>query len=255
MPKYSKWVSVALASCLLLFLGGVATAQTTTKSELKHFEVLEVNGNKVVARSSDGTKEYTLPDDFKLTMDGKQIGVRDLQPGMKVEATITTTTTSQPVTVTEVRNAEVLAVGGNAIIVRGAKGNRKFTSQDVNGKDIKIVKDGKEVDLHELRVGDRLTATIITQHPPKITTERQVSGNVISAPKAEKVAAKAAPAPAPAPEAAPAPAPAPEPAAAPAPAPKKLPKTGSDLPLVGVLGLALLAAALGLRTIRRFRTV
>jgi LPXTG-motif cell wall-anchored protein len=249
MLKYSKRVSVALASCLLLFLGGVAMAQTTTKTELKHFEVLEVNGNKVVARSSDGTKEYTLPDDFKLTMDGKQITVKDLQPGMKGDVTITTTTTSHPVTATEVRNAEVLAVGGNAIIVRGAKGNRKFTSKDVNSMDIRIVKDGKDIDMHELRVGDRLTATIITQLPPTVTTQREVSGNVTSARKAEKVAA--------APEAAPPPAPAPssEPAAAPAPAHKKLPKTGSDLPLVGVLGLALLAAALGLRTIRRFRTV
>jgi LPXTG-motif cell wall-anchored protein len=55
----------------------------------------------------------------------------------------------------------------------------------------------------------------------------------------------------------PAPAPA-EPAAAPAPAPetkmaKKLPKTGSDLPLVALLGGLFLTAGLGLSIERRRR--
>ena len=106
------------------------------------------------------------------------------------------------------------------------------------------MKDGKQVAMTDLRKGDRLTATIITERPPTVTTERSAVGHVSAPPKAEKPA-----------EAAPAAAPAPEPAAAPAPEHKKLPKTGSDLPLVGVLGLAFLASALGLRTIRRFKTV
>jgi hypothetical protein len=59
-----------------------------------------------------------------------------------------------------------------------------------------------------------------------------------------------APAPAPVPVAAAVPPPAPRPAPAEAP-PTQLPKTASPLPLVGLLGLALCGASLGLRAMRR----
>ena len=48
----------------------------------------------------------------------------------------------------------------------------------------------------------------------------------------------------------PVPAPAPEAAPAPAPAPS-LPKTGSSLPLIGLLGLLLIGVSFGLRSFRR----
>jgi LPXTG-motif cell wall-anchored protein len=238
------------ASCALALLAGVAGAQETKKStETRNFEIISVDGNKVVYKSEAGVKEVTLPADFKLDMDGKQVGVADLKPGMKGTAVITTTTTVQPVTVTEVRNAKVLAVAGNAIIVRGQNGVRKFTLDDVADKNIKIVREGQSVDLSGLRVGDNLTATIITRHPPKVMTDQEVRASV-SAPPAE---------PAPAPVAASAPAPAPEHrvAAVPAAAPAKehLPKTGSNTPMLGLLGGLSLAAgaALSLRRLRRGR--
>jgi hypothetical protein len=59
-------------------------------------------------------------------------------------------------------------------------------------------------------------------------------------------AAEPRPAPAPAPEAAPAPAPAPE-------APKRLPKTASPLPAIGLAGLLSFAGSLVLRSFRRRR--
>lgn len=239
---YSRRLLAVLASCALLFLSGAASAQETTKTkEIRHFEVISVDGNKVVYKSDTGVREATLPDDFKLTMEGgQQMTVRDLKPGMKGTAVITTTTTTTPVTVTEIRNATVLAKAGNAIIVRGQNGVRKFTVEDVNDRNIMIMKDGQRVDLMGLKEGDVLTATIITRHPPKVMTEREVQASL------------QAPPPAPAPAAA---EPAPAPAAEPAPAPmaaKKLPKTASDWPMVGLLGALFLLTG-GLLTIRRFQ--
>ena len=243
----SKRLLAAWTGCALIFLAATAGAQTTTKStEYRNFEVISVDGNKVVYKSEKGIREVTLPDDFKLTMDGKTIGVHDLKPGMKGTAAITTTTTTQPVTVTEVRNAKVLATAGNAIIVRGQNGVRKFTIDDVADKNITIIREGERVDLQSLRVGDMLTATIITRHPPTVMTEQQASANVHSAP-APAAAPAAAPAPAPAAAAAPASEP------APAHASKKLPKTASDWPLVGLAGALLLASGLFLNLRRRLQ--
>lgn len=241
--RFSKRFLAGIASCALLVLSGSAGAQETKKStETRHFEVISVDGNKVVYKSELGIKEVTLNDDFKLDVDGKTITVKDLKPGMKGTAVITTTTTTTPVTVTEVRNAKVLATAGNAIIVRGQNGVRKFTIDDVQDKNITIIREGERVDLQSLREGDVLTATIITRHPPTVMTDREVQASIH------------APAPAPAPAAAPAhaAAPAPAPAAAPAPAPehKKLPKTASNWPLVALMGGLLTATGL-LLTVRR----
>jgi hypothetical protein len=190
---------VTLASCALILFCAVAGAQETKKEvETRNFEIISVDGNKVVYRSSAGVKEITLADDFKLDMDGKKIGVHDLKPGMKGTAYLTKTTTTEPVVVTEVRSAEVLAVSGNTIIVRGQNGVRKFTIDDVRDKNITIMKDGQRVELPSLRVGDRLTATIITRGAPKVMTEAELRASVAALPTAAPAAPVEAPTAAPA---------------------------------------------------------
>ncbi|HEY7368836.1 MAG TPA: LPXTG cell wall anchor domain-containing protein [Thermoanaerobaculia bacterium] len=235
-----------VVSCVSILWASTALAQTTTTTEKRNFEIISVDGNKVVFRGEQGVREVTLPADFVLTVDGREVGVAELKPGMKGTAVITTKTTQKPVVVTEVRNAEVMAVTGNTIIVKNAEGYRKFTQTDVNARNITIMREGQNVQLSQLRPGDKLTATIITQGAPTVVTERDL-----------KVAASSPAAPAPAPAMAPAPAPAmaPAPAAAPAPAPEPapaatLPKTGSNLPLVAGFGLLALATGLFL-TLRR----
>lgn len=254
----SRRLLAALVPCALALLSSVGSAQETKKTtETRSFEIISVDGNKVVYRSNGAVREVTVNDDFTLNMNGQTIGVHDLKPGMKGSAVITTTTTTEPVTVTEVRNARVLATAGNAIIVRGQDGLRKFTMDDVNDKNITILRDGQRVDLSGLKVGDNLTATIITRHPPKVVTDREVNASVEKPASAVAAAPAAAPAAAAAPAPA-APAPAPRVAAAPAAAPaheKKMPRTGSDLPLLALSGVATLFVAFGLTLRRRVRNV
>ena len=76
-----------------LWLARQATTTTT-----KQFQIIQVDGNRVVVLMNEGAREYTLPDDFRLTVDGKPVSVRDLKPGMSGTATITTTTTVSPCT-------------------------------------------------------------------------------------------------------------------------------------------------------------
>jgi len=205
-------LQVALASCALVLFCAAAGAQETKKEvTTRDFEIISVDGNRVVYRSSAGVKEITLPDDFKLDIQGKPVGVHDLKPGMKGTAHLTTTTTTTPVVVTEVRNATVLEVSGANLIVRGQNGVRRFTLDDVRDQNIAIIKDGQRVDFHGLRKGDKLTATIITRGAPIVMTESQLSASVSSVPEAP-----AAPAPTSAPAAMPTMAPAAAATAAPA---------------------------------------
>jgi LPXTG-motif cell wall-anchored protein len=249
MKRVPKGFLMALVPSVALLLASTALAQssTSTSTEARSFEIMSVDGNKVLYKAADGSiKEVIVPPDFVLTVDGNRVTAHDLKPGMKGTAVITTKTTTVPVTVTQVKDGEVLAVSGNTIIVRTKEGNKKFTTQDVRDRNVTVYKEGAPVELSQLRVGDRLSATIVTKHPPVVMTERQVK------------AAMHSPAPAPVAAAAHEPAPAAEPAPAPAPAPetkmaKKLPKTGSDLPLVALLGGLFLTAGLGLSIERRRR--
>lgn len=218
------------AGALCLLIAFALPAQTTTSTtESKNFEVVAVDGNVLVLRGDDGnTVEYTVPYDFRFVSDGAEIGVEDVKAGMKGTATITTTTTTRPVFVTEVRNAEVLNVVSRSVIVRGEDGPRRFTQTEIDERGLRMYRDGVEVKIADLRQGDQLTATIITEAAPEVLTERDVEATLAAVPEEPVPEPAAAPAPqdSPAPEPAPAPATEPAPAAAapaaeaaPAPAP------------------------------------
>ena len=244
---------VALIGVLMCLVGAVTFAQTTTSTltENKKFEVISVDGNTLVVKLPEGTREISVPDDFKFIVNGQPMTVRELKPGMSGMATITTRTKSTPVTVTEVKNGEVVLAQGGAIYVRMPDGQTKsFTQSDVDKRGVKIVRDGKPAQISDFHQGDTLTATIITTRAPQTVTDKEVAATL--AKKAAPPAAAATPSPA----AAPATPSAPPAAAARPPAEpagqeaRALPKTAGSQPLVALIGLSSLLLGITL-TIRR----
>jgi len=121
-------------------------------------------------------------------------------------------------------------------------------------KGTKFTIDGEQKTAFELRPGMKISATRVIESPVvEVSQQRSVTGTApppvpVEAPPIEGVlliaeqrpqAIVAEPSPAPAR------APAPEPAA------KKLPKTGSAVPLIGLLGVLFSGASFGVRLLRR----
>ena len=106
---------------------GVASAQTSTatSTEAKSFEVISADGNRLVVKLPEGTRELVVPEDFRFTVNGQPVSARELKPGMTGTAVITTKTTVTPVTVTEVKNGTVLQKTGGSIIVKTDEGYRR----------------------------------------------------------------------------------------------------------------------------------
>jgi hypothetical protein len=239
-----------IANCRVALVAGIICAmsvmpqaqQTSSSTQTKNFEIIAVDGNMLVVRLPEGTKELTVPSDFRFMVDGKSLAVSELKAGMKGTASITTQTTVTPVTVTEVKSGTVFERSGGSIIVQTPEGFKSFTQGDIDKRGVKIVKNGKVVQLDDLRKGDKLAATIVTSAPPKIMTKQEVNASLArpdAAPAAAAPASRTASTPA-----------ATTSAPTSAPTAKTLPKTASTWPLTGLLSVLSLAAGLTL-TIRR----
>jgi hypothetical protein len=227
---------VCLVIGLLLVVPAGVLAQTSTTVQSAEVEIVYVTGNTVAFLLNGEVWERQVPADFRVMVAGKPVPVSALVPGQKVMLEKTTTTTVVPPSeVIKIRDGVVLNVVAHTLHYR-ENGEPKTV---VVPADFKFIKDGKPVGLSELRAGDAVTATVVTEKAGYATTTTEV-----------KAAAKApkAPAPAPAPAVAPAPAAAAAPAAAPA---ATLPKTASPFPLLGMVGGLLLLLGAGLALARR----
>ena len=178
MPQTLRnlWKWTALAACATA-LPATVLAQANTKTtyeQLVKFEIVSVEGNTVIVRGQNGAKEFTATEDQRFNVDGKQVSVHELKPGMKGTAKITTTTTLVPVKVTEVKEGEVMQASGNSIVVRTPAGIKMFTEGDIAKRNITIIKDGQPAKMSDFHQGDKLTATIVTEGTPKVLSKREV---------------------------------------------------------------------------------
>jgi LPXTG-motif cell wall-anchored protein len=246
----TKWSALALivaftaAGAAYAQAPAAAPAAPKTTVETAEVEVVYVHGNSVVYLLGDKAFQQEFTADSRVTLNGKPVPLAELLPGQKVVVERTTTVVPvDPKRVVKINKAQVVRVSGQTVVVRQDGKNKSY----VVPTDFFFMVDGKKTAPENLTKHVKLTATIITELGQKPIVKQQM---VAEAEPVKKEAPKAAPAkPAPAkPAAAPAPAPAaPAPAAEPAKPAKKLPKTGSELPLVGLSGAALLALGVALR--------
>jgi hypothetical protein len=211
---YTARLNGALSVLLALGLLGpiAAEAQTTVTSRESNFELLAVDGNKLVVRDQNGTRELIVPQDFRFLVDGKSLGVSDLHAGMKGRATVSTTTIQRPVYVTTIKQGTVTYQTARSIQIKEDDGRvHKFTQSEVDDRGIRLYMGDSPIRVSQLNPGDKITAVIVTDGQPEILTAQQVSAQLAA--EAEAAPAAAAPEPEPAAAETPAASPAAEPGA------------------------------------------
>ncbi len=245
-----------LLGLVALGAAGLAVAQVKTETatetgrplqavEVERGEVWYVSGNDLVVKMEDGTLRnfMNVPDDLRATVDGKQVGIRDLKPGMKLQRTITTTMTPAIITTVTTVTGTVFSVSPPKSVVLTLEDGKNEKFDIPKGQQFDV--QGKTVDAFGLKKGMKISAAKIVQAPATMTAqERSVTGTMPPPPPPAMpiLIARAEPTPPP-----------PPPPAAAAAKPEKLPVTGSLLPLLGLAGVVSLASGLLLGALRRSR--
>lgn len=246
------WAVLAvMALCTVLTLSvsaQVQTQKTVTQGQaaitqsVERGEVVSVVGNDLIVKMENGEIRHfpNVPEDARATVDGKQLGIHDLKPGMKLQRTITTTTTPLTITKVETVTGKVFAAYPPETVILTLENGKNQKFKVPEGQTFNV--NGNEVDVFHLKKGMEVSASKVTEAPSTIVAE------------AKKVTGTAPPPPAPPPANAPILIAQAAPAAAPAAAaaPEKLPKTASELPLIGLLGAALCLLSLSSMAIRKF---
>lgn len=243
--------------CLWFALNASAQVQTQTTTKtgeaakqvsVERGEVVSVEGNDLIVKMEDGTLRHfpNVPESAKVNVDGQSLGIHDLKPGMKLERTITLTSTPQTITTVQSVTGQVWHVNPpNSVILRLEDGtNQQFKIP----KGQKFNVNGQMVDAFGLKKGMQITATKVVEEPSTMhAKETQVTGTMPPppAPPADTPILIAREKPT-------TPEPAPAQEQAPEKAPAELPQTASPLPLLGLLGTLLSGASLGLWKLRRW---
>ena len=243
------WISsvVLFGLATLAVSASAAQVQTTTKTSqgeasknvtVENGEVVWVSGNSLIVKMADGSLRHfdNVPESAKVTVDGQELGIHDLKPGMKLQRTITTTSTPETIKTVQTVTGRVWNVNPPLSVILTLEDGTNQQFRIPRGQMFNI--NGQMVDAWGLRRGMNISATRVVETPRDVITRHtKVTGVMPPAP------------PAPAPDlpvlvAEEAPTKPVETAQA---APAELPKTGSPVPLIGLIGLISLASALGLR--------
>jgi hypothetical protein len=246
------WLVLAVGALCMAFAASMsaqvktetstASGQAVHESTVERGEVVMVQGNDLFVKMEDGTIRHfpNVSESARVTVDGQQLGIHDLKPGMKLQRTLTTTTTPKTITTVQTVTGKVWHVSPPTTVI--------LTLEDGTNQQFKIPKgqkftvNGQQTDAWGLRKGMNVSATKVVEVPmTEVEHQRQVSGTMPPpppAPPADQPILIAAAEPMPAPAAA---------------APAELPKTGSLLPLIGLLGGLSLLSSIGLGVLRQTR--
>jgi hypothetical protein len=254
-------VVATTTACLsfTLSLSGQVETKTTTQvgkanvvTKVERGEVVTVSGNDLVVKMADGTLRNfeNVPESARATVDGKQLGIHDLKPGMKLQRTITTTSTPMTITTVQTVKGKVWAIIPPLTIILTLEDgkNQQFKIPE----DQKFEVDGQMVDAWGVRKGMIVTATKIVEQPAtEVTQEKTVAGTAPVTPPPAGIPILVAVGSEEA-----VPAPATEPATASATAPAAAPEAASGLPtwLIWLLVLLVLAAVIWWYVTRKNRS-
>jgi hypothetical protein len=185
-----KWTLILAAGmlCLAFTSSTCAQVQSTTTTtvgvptkevKIESGEVVAVAGNNLFVKMADGTtRDFpNIPESARVTVDGQQLGIHELKPGMKLVRATVTTTTPQVVTTVETVTGKVWQVNPPLALILTLENGQNQEFKIPDGQ--KFMVDGTETDAFGLKKGMVVTAAKVVETPvTAVTTQKAVVGTM-----------------------------------------------------------------------------
>jgi hypothetical protein len=240
------------ASCIAFSFSAAAQVQTQTSETrgaptktvtVQRGEIVHIAGNDVVVKMEDGTlRDFdNVSDKVTFMVDGRPVNIHNAKVGMKLEKQTIVSSTPRVITTVESVTGTVWHVTPPTSVILRLENGENQSFKIPSGQKFTI--NGEEKDAWGLKKGMKVQATRVTEVPETLVSHEIKATGKMPPPPPQPTAdvpilvVMAQPVPAPV-----------ETAEA---APKKLPTTGSDLPLIGLLGVLFCSLSLTGMTIRR----
>jgi len=214
----------------------VVHQEPTKEVTMERGEIVAIQGNNVVIKMEDGTLRdfHNVPESLTFVVDGKPVNIKNAQVGMKLEKQTVKTTTPRVITKVETVTGKIWQVQApNWVILTLENGtNQRFNIPE--GQKFTNKQTGEQEDAFGLRKGMVIDVQRVTEIPETVVAEQVKRTGKMPPPPSTEVRADV-------PilivvTSAPAAPPAPVETASAEPAPTALPKTASDVPLIGLFG-------------------
>jgi hypothetical protein len=164
------------------------TGASTKEVKVERGEVVYVSNHDVLVKLENGKIRHiaNIPESARVSVEGKELGIHDLKPGMKLERTITTTATPQTVTTVQSVTGKVFHVTPpNSVVLTLEDGTNQSFKIPAGQK---FTVNGQQTDAFGLKKGMTISATKIVEAPETVVEQqRKVTGTPPPPPPAPPV--------------------------------------------------------------------
>ena len=258
MKQIGRYMLTSFAVLALTGFADLALAQQKTVEhrqtgpakltvDTRHATVAYIEGNHLVVRLADGSLEaIRIPAGERFNIEGQKLTLHELKPGMTLTDEIFTTEKPMMVKTVEITEGKVFHASPHRLIIHTKEGE----VVDYNIPEWATIKiNGEERSLHELKRGQTITATITTEEPMTVVDrEKRSHGHPLVTESKEKtevplpIKREVTQAKPPA---------EPQPTTSATRVEEKLPRTASNVPLIGLTGIFALVIAVALKAFQK----
>ena len=191
LPRCARLLALAASSICITFVF-IGSAQMRTKTtttsgkaaqqvQVERAQVLLVAGNDLVLKLDDGTIRHiaNVPESFRATVDGKELGIFDLKAGMILQNTTTITTTPKLVRTVRTIKGKVWHVQPPLYVSLTMDDGTSERFEIPYGQKFKV--EGQLVDAWGLKPGMIITAVKVVEFTSmEVEQERKMTGTMPS---------------------------------------------------------------------------
>jgi hypothetical protein len=175
-------ITLILSAQVQTDAGTQVTGKATKTVSVESGVVVLVSGNDLVVRMANGAIRHfaNVPESTKITVGGKQLGIHDLKPGMRLQRTIIITAPPKTIKTVQTVTGTVWSVNPPLSVILSLEDGKNQQFKIPQGQKFDI--NGQMTDAWGLQKGMKISATKVVEVPETAATQKTKTTSAIPPP-------------------------------------------------------------------------